>query len=229
MVDVFEVPGLLGAVGTRFDWDDGHTSEQVSFVRGDLRAVVAATVGETYRRDDLIALTTSVYGEIDYPGICEIGVNVAPSAGPAPSVRPKALLDFIPSEVGGAPVSNSEHTASFRLLYGETVARAYSLWQGGIWFASLEIFQFDSPVRAADWTRRTLRFACNSGGAVVRAGPDEIAGSLELVATNPESVTRYIYFLRGPRSYRIAISGTPAEVTFEFVNEVASVINEYAG
>jgi hypothetical protein len=131
--------------------------------------------------------------------------------------------------VGGAPVSNTEHTASFRLLYGETVSRAYSLWQGGIWYASLEILQFDSAVRAADWTRRTLRFVCNSGGAVVRPGPDKIAGSLEVLATNRKSVTRYIYFRRGPRSYRLAISGSPAEVTFDFVNEVASVIKEYAG
>ncbi|HYV01109.1 MAG TPA: hypothetical protein VEM93_02030, partial [Actinomycetota bacterium] len=62
----------------------------------------------------------------------------------------------------------------------------------------------------------------------VRPGPGVIARSLELVAANPRSVTRYIYFLRGPRSYRIAISGSPIDTPYDFVTSVVSAVNESA-
>jgi hypothetical protein len=76
MVVVFEISGLPGAVGTRFTWRDGHESEQISFVRGSLREVIATNVDDTYRRDDLIALASAAYEEAESPGICETAVHV---------------------------------------------------------------------------------------------------------------------------------------------------------
>jgi len=228
MADVFEVSRLPGAVGTRFHWRDGHESEQVSFVLGSLREVIAANVDDTYRRDDLIALASAAYEEAERPGICETGVHVAPSSNLDHAMRPRDLLSVAPKKLGGAQMSNSDHATSYRVLYGETVAWAFAAWQGPARFVSLEILQFGSAERAAEWTQRTLRHACGSGGAVVRTGPWVIAGSLELVAANPRSVTRYIYFLRGPRCYRIAISGSPIDTPYDFVTTVASAVNESA-
>lgn len=228
MTDVFEVSGLPGGVGTRFHWRDGHDSEQASFVRGSLRVVTAANVDEAYRREDLIALASATYDEAASPGICEIDVHIAPNSEVNRSVRARDLLRFAPKKLGGAAMSNSDYATSYRVLYGETVAWAFAVWQGPARFVSLEILQFGSAERAAAWTQRTLRHACDSGGAVVRPGPDLIAGSLELVAANPRSVTRYIYFLRGPRSYRIAISGSPIDTPYDFVTSLVSVVDAAA-
>ena len=102
MADVFEVSGLPGAVGTRFTWRDGHESEQISFVRGSLREVIAANVDDTYRRDDLIALATAAYEEAVSPGICETEVHVAPSSNLDHAMRPRDLLSVAPKKLGGA-------------------------------------------------------------------------------------------------------------------------------
>jgi hypothetical protein len=228
MTDVFEVSGIPGGVGSRFRWRDGHESEQVSFVRGDLRAVISATVDEGYRRDNLIALASSAYEETKSPGICEVAVGVAPSSDTDPAVRPRDLLRFVPTEVGGGDISVAEHMASYRLWTGERVARAAAVWPGARSFVSLEILQFDSRERAAAWVQRFLKSACESG-TVVRPGPGEIPGSFETVVANPQSVARQIVFVRGPRSYRLDIGGAPFDAPHEFITSVASTVNASAG
>lgn len=225
-LDVFEVPGLPGAVGLRFLFDgasEPRVTDQVTFVVGKRRYIVAlGRPGAEPNRQQLFDLAREAHSKATAPGdLCATLSGAFDDVAMFAQEGESGPIQDLSSVVVGTTPAGFE-----LLLEGEeedrngthavpVYRRVWKKETGGS--MDLSVTQYGTPRVALRELRSNARSMCQQSNSVTI--PDEMRGTLVFTQVQENEVMRFAYFARGPRVYRVFQMGTGDLAPVKELNE----------
>ncbi|MQA98802.1 MAG: hypothetical protein GEU78_00680 [Actinobacteria bacterium] len=233
--DLFTVPGIPGAVGMRFVFEESgpdRVSDQVSFVVDKRRFVlVLGEPGGEPDRQQLFHLARQAYDNATRPGnLCRVLPGAfAEMAAFARSASRDPIADLSEVIVSDAPLGfDLRMQRKDRLVAGPRVTRGYEREWDVEGNASLteHVAQHRTVKSALARLRSTSTNMCNGSDSVTML--HEIPGSLMFTSIQDNTLARMVLFARGTRTYEITYYGGVTDVPLEHLEAFAASAHERA-
>jgi hypothetical protein len=224
----FRPPEIGGAVGLRYSYRSGGQVEQVSFVAGKRRYVVA--VGSNSEEPNRALLFQVLGYAVDQV------TKVAIDAEPCREIKVFGKLAVQTAvQWNGHAIDRLQNLIPARAPYGfgristsrQGDSKFSRTWTDGVSVLRSSVSQFRSMKDAVGWFRKDSSAICE-GAAAVGDSP-EIPGSVLVMDQKPHVLIQRIVFIRGSRGYVLELIGPPSETPGEILQTLASRANAAAG